>query len=156
MTRLAIGAVGATCLMLSGTALAQSFTFDVVWQPVESVGGMSGPGGTQYGAGTVNGSYTTTYADGTVTTGTARCVGMDQPDGGIFDIHLACTTSEAQGSASVVYGCNFLGERGPETPLACVGGLEGKEGAYGGRRGGLTMEWYAPDKSRGTGQWYGQ
>ena len=79
---------------------------------------------------------------------------MDQPDGGIFAIHLTCTTKEEAGTGSLAYGCNFLGERGPETPLGCVGALQGREGEFAGQNGSLTMHWYANDKSTGTGQWY--
>lgn len=155
LPRLATALGAAATLVLGSQAIAQSFTFDVVWQPVENIGGMTGPDGPQYAGGTVNGSYTATYADGTKTTGKVRCVGMDQPDGGIFAIHMACTSTEAAGSASVVWGCNFLGKPGPETPLGCVGGIEGKEGQYAKRRGAMTMEWYSNANSRGTGQWYG-
>jgi hypothetical protein len=155
MKKIAITTIGAAALAFSGAASAQSFTFDVVWEPVESVGGISGPNNsTRYGGGSVIGTYTTTFADGTTSEGSARCVGMRQPHGSIFAIHLACTTTEAEGSASLIYGCNFLGEPGPETPLGCVGTIEGKDGPFAGRWGALTMEWYSATGSRGTGQWY--
>lgn len=154
MKNLAFSVIGLTALTFAGAATAQSFTFDVVWQPVESVGGMSGPDGVRYGGGAVSGTYTTVFADGTKTTGSARCVGMGQPHGSVFAIHLACTTTEGAAKASVVYGCNYLGKPGPETPLGCTGGIEGKTGEYVGRRGGLTMEWYSETGARGTGQWY--
>jgi len=79
---------------------------------------------------------------------------MSQPHGSIFDIHLSCTTTEQAGAAAVVYGCNYIGKPGPETPLGCVGGTEGKTGQYAGRQGALTMEWYSETGARGTGQWY--
>jgi hypothetical protein len=115
---------------------------------------MTGPEGNQYGGGAVSGTYTTTYADGTKTKGPARCVGTSQPHGSIFAIHLSCTTTETDGTAAVVYGCNYLGKPGPETPLGCVGGVVGKKGPYMGRRGALTMEWYAETGARGTRRWY--
>jgi hypothetical protein len=155
MKKYAIGIAAATAVLFSGTAMGQSFTYDVTWEPVESVGGMTGPNGPQYGGGVVSGAYVTTFADGTKSSGKVRCVGMDQPDGGIFAIHLACTTTDTDGTASLVYGCNFLGEPGPDTPLGCIGGIQGKTGESTDRRGGLTMEWYSDIKSRGTGQWYG-
>lgn len=155
MKSLAMGAAMSASLMLGSAAAAQSFNYEVTWEPVEAVGGMTGVNGNQYGGGVASGTYVTTYTDGTVATGAVKCVGMDQPTGSIFAIHLACTTTEAEGKGSLVYGCNFLGERGPETPLGCVGGVEGKEGPLAGRRGALTMEWYSDTKSRGTGQWYG-
>lgn len=154
INKIAVAAVF-SCL-IGGTAIAQSFTYDVVWQPVESIGGMTGPEGRSGGGGVVNGAYTTTLEDGSVQKGTVRCVGMDQPDNGLFDIHLSCTATDPTGSASLIYGCNYLGEAGPETPLGCVGGLQGQSGESAGRRGALTMEWYSASESRGTGQWYGQ
>lgn len=141
--------------LLCGPVVAQSFTYDVVWKPVESIGGMTGPGGTQGGGGVVDGSYTTTYEDGSVQKGTVRCVGMQQPDNGLFDIHMSCTTKDTTGSASVIWGCNYLGDPGPETPLGCVGGIQGTSGEAKGRNGLMTMEWYSDTASRGTGQWYG-
>jgi hypothetical protein len=155
MKTTAIFAFAAASVLFSGTAVAQSFTYDVVWEPVESIGGMAGPNGPQYGGGVVNGAYETTFDDGSVQKGTVRCVGMDQPDGGIFALHLACTTKDVTGTASLVYGCNYLGKPGPETPLGCIGGIQGKTGDATDRRGGLTMEWYSATNARGTGQWYG-
>ncbi|GAA4643575.1 hypothetical protein GCM10023115_15350 [Pontixanthobacter gangjinensis] len=156
MKKFAIGAAVAASMLFGGTAFGQSFTYDVTWEPVETVGGMDRPGGTQYGGGVVDGTYVSSVSDGTTSTGSVRCVGMDQPDGEIFDIHLACTTTEAGASASLIYGCNFIGERGPDAALGCVGSIQGKTGETKGRTGGLTMEWYSETKSRGTGQWYGE
>lgn len=154
MKKVVLSILTATALTFGSAAYAQSFTFDVVWKPVEAVGGMTGPDGTQYGAGVVNGNYTTTFADGTKTSGSVRCVGMSQPQGSLFAIHLACTSTEGKDTATEVYGCNYLGKPGPDTPLGCVGGIEGKTGPYMGRRGALTMEWYSDTGARGTGQWY--
>ena len=118
---------------------------------------MTGPDGQRGGGGAVvDGAYTTTYADGSVQRGKVRCVGMQQPDNSLFPIHMSCTATDPSGAASLIYGCNYLGEPGPETPLGCVGGLQGKTGETAGRRGSLTMEWYSQTESRGTGQWYGE
>lgn len=149
-------AASAVSFLLAGPAIAQSFTYDVVWQPLESIGGMTGPDGQRGGSGgVVDGSYTTTYEDGSVQKGTVRCVGMQQPDNGLFDIHMSCTTKDTTGSASVIWGCNYLGTPGPQTPLGCVGGIQGTMGEAKGRNGLMTMEWYSQTASRGTGQWYG-
>lgn len=146
----------AVSFLFGGAAPGQSFTYDVAWEPVEFVGGMTGADGEQGGgAGIVNGSYTTTLQDGSKQKGTVRCVGQDQPDSGLFDLHLSCTTKDASGTASLLYGCNYLGKPGPETPLGCVGGIQGKTGDGANRRGALTMEWYTDAQARGTGQWYG-
>lgn len=155
MKRLAIVALGAASVLFAAPAAAQSFTYDVTWEPVENVGGFDGPDGTQYaGGGAVNGTYVTTFDDGSQVSGSVRCVGMRQPQFSMFAIHLACTTSDEDGTTSLIYGCNFLGKPGPETPLGCVGGIEAKDGEAKGVRGALTMHWYSAEKATGTGQWY--
>lgn len=147
--------IGSMSFVLGTSAMAQSFTYDVVWQPAETVGGISGPDGPQGMAGSIKGSYTTKYEDGSAEKGEVSCVGMDQPDNGLFDIHMSCTATDPTGTSSLLYGCNFLGQPGPDTPLGCVGGFEGKTGETAGRRGGLTMNWYSDTQARGTGQFYG-
>lgn len=102
----------------------------------------------------MRGTYVTTIDDGTVVNGSVTCVGMDQPDGGIFAIHLTCDASDEQGAYSLVYGCNYLGDPGPNTALGCIGGIEAEGGDADGQRGGLTMHWYSAEKAVGTGQWY--
>ncbi len=149
-----ITAFGAAAFCMSAPAMAQSFTFDVTWEPVQAVGGMTSPEGPRGGGGTVKGTYVTKLDDGTVTNGTVYCVGLDQPDNSLFALHLACNSKDTQGSYTHVWGCNFLGKRGPETPLGCVGGLEAKDGEAKGRRGATTMNWYSDEKAKGTGQWY--
>ena len=155
MKKLAFAALGAAATLWAAPAMAQSFTYEVTWEPVESVGGITTPDGSQgAGGGTVNGTYETTFDDGSVVNGTVRCVGMRQPPSGMFAIHLSCTAKDDQGTYSLIYGCNFLGEPGPETPLGCVGGMQAKDGENAGARGNLTMHWYSDEKSVGTGQWY--
>lgn len=146
----------AVAVLFTGAANAQSFTYDVIWQKPDFVGGMTGPNGdTVGGAGIVSGTYTTTYDNGSTEKGSVRCIGQDQPDNALFDLHFSCSTDDPSGKASFIYGCNYLGKPGPETPLGCVGGIEGKTGDAKGRRGGLTMEWYSDTQARGTGEWWG-
>lgn len=143
-------------LFVGGTANAQSFTYETDWKPVESIGGLSTPEGPIYRGGVVEGTSTTTYEDGTKDVGTVKCVGMGQPDGGIFAIHLTCNYSGKMDKGSLVYGCNWQGTPGPDTPLGCVGSFEATSGERKGRRGSLTMDWYSNEKSSGTGQWHRQ
>lgn len=154
MIKLTFTALGAAAMLFAAPAVAQSFTYDVTWEPVVPYGGISGPNGQQYSGGAVAGTYETTFDDGSVVNGNVRCVGTRQPHGGIFAIHLACTAEDEQGTYSLAYGCNWLGEPGPEAPLGCVGSMEAKDGEASGTRGGLTMHWYTDEKSVGTGQWY--
>lgn len=154
MKKKIIGAAIAATAMLGTPAMAQSFTYDVTWEPVEPYGGLSTPdGGQQYRGGAVEGTYVSTDSDGATVNGTVKCVGTGQPPG-IFAIHLACTSTDQQGTYSLAYGCNWLGQPGPETPIGCVGALEATEGQFKGARGGLTMHWYSSEKAVGTGQWY--
>lgn len=154
MRNLIFAATGSLAVALAGPAMAQSFTYDVTWEPVESVGGLTGRDGPQYSGGSVKGTYVTTFDDGNVVNGKTSCVGMDQPDGGVFAIHLTCTATDTQGTYSLAYGCNYLGEPGPDTALGCIGAMEARDGDAKGQRGGLTMHWYSNEKSTGTGQWY--
>ena len=155
MKKLAFAALGAASMLFATPAMAQSFSYEVTWEPVESIGGITGMDGSQSaGGGTVNGTYVTTFDDGSVVNGTVRCVGMRQPSNSLFAIHMSCTAKDDQGTYSLIYGCNFLGKPGPETPLGCAGGMQAKDGENAGARGGLTMHWYSDEKSTGTGQWY--
>ncbi len=157
MKRLGITII-AGALALTGTAAnAQSFTYEITWEPVESIGGLNRPEGRQYGGGLVNGTYATTFADGSTSTGTVKCVGTGQPDGGIFAIHIACTaTASDGGKAHLAYGCNYIGQPGPETPLGCVAGIQSKVDAGNYVNGSATLHWYSETNATGTGQWYNQ
>ena len=154
MKKLAFAALGAASMLFATPAMAQSFTYEVTWEPVTPYGGLSSPDGPQYSGGQVNGTYETTFDDGSVVNGTVRCVGTRQPSGGVFAIHLACTAEDEQGTYSLAYGCNWLGEPGPYTALGCVGAMEAKDGEAAGTRGGLTMHWDSDEKSNGTGKGY--
>lgn len=141
-------------MLASGTVHAQSFTYETQWQPAEMLGGFTTSTGPQYRGGVIEGTFTTTYDDGSTDEGSVKCVGMDQPDGGVFAIHMTCNYTGTSGKGTIVYGCNFQGEPGPDTPISCVGGFEGTEGQGKGRRGNITMDWYQQDKASGTGQWF--
>lgn len=144
-------------MVFASPASAQSFTYEITWQPVERVGGLMGPDGPRYGGGSAEGTYVTTVEDGSTRTGTISCVGVGQPDGGIFEIHIACTATSSEGpKTSIAYGCNYVGEPGPETPLGCVAGIQSKteDGSYA--NGSATMYWYSATSAKGTGQWYDQ
>ncbi len=149
--------IAAGALAFSSAASAQNFTYEITWEPVEAIGGLMGPDGREYGGGVVNGTYVTTVEDGTTRTGNVKCVGTGQPDGGIFAIHLACTSTSSEGlKANMAYGCNYIGKPGPETPLGCVAGIQHKQedGTYA--NGSATLYWYSEANAKGTGQWYAQ
>lgn len=155
MKKLGMTIAAAALAMAASSAHAQTFTYEVTWEPVESVGGLMGPDGMQYRGGSVDGTYVTTFADGSTSTGAMNCVGLDQPDGGIFAIHIACTaTASDGGKAMIAFGCNYVGEPGPETPLGCVAGIQGKDDEGNYVNGSATMYWYSDTSATGTGQWY--
>lgn len=132
-------------------AQAQHFTYEVTWGDVDMTGGV-GPDRSA-AAGVVEGTYVSTYSDGRTVNGTIHCVGMDQPDSSMFDMHMSCDANSDTGEISIAYACNWRGE-GNDGPLACVGYLEGKAGGAEGRAGLLTLDWHAPNASTGTGQWF--
>ena len=152
-----LGCAAAGAMICSaGAVYAQNFTYEIVFEPVDAVGGLDSPNGRQYYGGSVSGTYVTTFADGSEGKGSVKCVGTGQPHGSIFAVHLACTaTGERGGKTNIAYGCNYLGEPGPETPLGCVGGIQGKDADGNATRGSVTLEWYTDENARGTGQWYG-
>lgn len=154
MKKLVSCTIAAALALGASSASAQTFVYEVSWEPLEGVGGMMGPNGYQGYGGTIKGTYTTNYSDGSESSGTVKCVGLRQPDGGIFAIHMSCSIDDTNGKSSAVYGCNYLGEEGSDTALGCVGGLQGRDGDIEGMNGSLTMHWYAEDKAIGTGQWY--
>ena len=134
--------------MVASPAAAQTFTYEVQFGEPDMIGGMGAEGRDGRSA-IMSGPYTTSSADGSKVSGTIRCVGMDQPDNGLFDAHLSCTATRTDGSqSSLIYGCNSLGE---DRGFSCVGGMEGKSGSLTGRRGVLTMH-LRRGTSVGTGQ----
>lgn len=155
MKNLMIGGVAAALLSCATAAGAQMFTYEITWGEVDMVGGI-GASGDMYQGGSVEGTYVSTYAGGEENSGTVRCVGMDQPPNSMFAIHLACNAEGDSSLTGIAYGCNYLGEPGPETPLGCVGGMHGKSGEMDGRFGSVTMHWFSATEARGTGQWYAQ
>ncbi|MEO1169022.1 MAG: hypothetical protein AAFW97_09970 [Pseudomonadota bacterium] len=155
MRKLIGGGMLAAALCCASAAHAVNFTYDITWGDVAMVGGI-GPDGSWGRGGTVSGTYATTFEDGTTSAGTVTCVGMDQPpSAGVFAITLACdATSSEGGTTAIAYGCNYLGERGPDTPLSCVGGIRARDGENAGSVGSVTMHWHSATEAHGTGQWY--
>lgn len=156
MKNLVGGGILAAALFCASAAQAENFTYEVTWGDVNMVGGIGADGRWGRG-GTVSGTYVTTLADGSAINGTISCVGLDQaPSESVFALTLACdATREGTSEATAIaYGCNYLGEPGPDTGLGCVGGIRYAEGDAAPRLGSVTMHWYSSSGARGTGQWY--
>ena len=100
----------------------------------------------------MSGTYSTSFSDGTTATGKVSCVGMDQPANALFKVHLACDAKDdgdAEGMASIIYGCNYLPD---DRGLSCVGGMKAKGGEQDGAIGTVTLH-LKEGTSVGTGQW---
>lgn len=149
MKKLIIAAVATA--MMAGTAQAETFTYNVQFEEPTFYGGM-GEDGRDGRSGIMSGAYTTVTASGETASGSITCTGMDQPDNGLFDFHLSCTATRADGESksSLIYGCNSISE---ERGAACVGGLEGRAGTLKGMRGVATLHLGPQGASVGTGQW---
>ncbi|EAQ28830.1 hypothetical protein NAP1_14563 [Erythrobacter sp. NAP1] len=88
---------------------------------------------------------------------TAKCAGMDMPDGNMFDRHFTCTLEDTNGqSGAVLYGCAIANEAGNE--MRCYGHFEGMEGEVKDHAALHTAYYtFMPDgtgKVVGSGQWY--
>lgn len=148
MRKIVIATVAAA--LATSPVYAQSFTFEVEFSEPEFVGGLGEEG--RYGrGGTMSGPYRTSLADGSTANGNVDCVGMDQPDGSLFQVHLACQATDSDGSeASLIWGCNRIAK---DAGMTCVGGIESKSGPQKGARGNVTMH-LKEGTSVGTGQWF--
>ncbi|UOR15310.1 hypothetical protein [Qipengyuania aquimaris] len=144
-----IALTAAAAAVLAAPAAAENFTYEIRFGEPSFVGGM-GEEGRDGRSGTMSGPFTSTSASGASVSGNVTCIGMDQPDNSLFDVHFSCTATRSDGTnTSLIYGCNWLGE---DMGLSCVGGAEGRDGTTEGRRGVLTMH-LKEGVSTGTGQW---
>ena len=143
--------VAATAALSTTAAQAESFTYLSQGDTPTVVGG-STPEGVPYGGTYLTGKGATTWADGTKSSYSYKCVSTVQPPrDAIFVAHMACDVTAADGSFSATFGCNPIA--GKADQQGCVGGLLGKSGRYAGRRGSLTNHGKG-SVSLGTGQWY--
>lgn len=87
----------------------------------------------------------------------SKCIGMDQPEGSMFDRHFTCSqqTEDGASKGAILFGCNVTNETGNE--MSCYGYFEGKEGGVEGNNAMHTAYyWFMPDgtgKVMGSGQW---
>ncbi len=145
--------VGALMLPLAmpATAMAQSFTFKSTSNAQNALGG-NGQNGVPYSGGYWTGSSSGEMADGQKTNTTFKCVMMTQPPkDSLFEAHMLCDITAANGTYSATMGCMFVNPAKQE--VSCIGGLYGTSGAYEGRRGSITNH-AKGSVSTGTGQWF--
>lgn len=83
---------------------------------------------------------------------TFACVMMTQPPtDSLFQAHMLCDITAADGTYSATMGCQFIDPATSEA--SCIGGLYGTGGVYAGRRGSITNH-AVGGASTGTGQWF--
>jgi hypothetical protein len=127
------------------------FTFESTSEAPVSVGGIS-PTGARYGGNYLTGTSKAKYENGKMTTSKYTCISMTQPPtDAIFKVHMMCDVDEAGNTFTAVMGCQFLKADGSE--MSCIGGMQGKTGAYKGRSGSMTNH-STGSKASGTGQWF--
>ena len=149
-------AVAAAALCCATAASAENFTYEITWGDVDQIGGIGADGSWGRG-GSVEGTYVTTLEDGSTVNGNVRCIGMNQaPSATMFAIMMACDAVRegATDTTTIAYGCNYIGDPGPGTPLGCVGGIRIEPDMGAVRRGAVTMHWHSQTAAHGTGQWY--
>lgn len=144
--------IAAAVTALSTTAAqAESFTYQSQGDAPTVVGGTT-PEGIPFGGSYVTGNGATSWADGTKSKYSYKCVSTVQPPrDAIFMVHMACDVTAADGTFSATFGCNPIA--GKADQQGCVGGMLGKSGRYAGRRGSVTNHGKGT-VSLGTGQWY--
>ena len=164
MRRITTTLIAGTALAFAGAALADdhveapsnSYIISGTMSDTKLVGGL-GENGDPYLSASWNETLTITGPDGTVRANlTSSCVGMGQPDGDLFDRHVACTHDNGQGSAGgVIMGCSNDG--GGE--MSCMGRFAGREGNVKGDGALMVVhyQWTSDDGGtvNGSGYWLG-
>lgn len=134
----------------SSAAQAQNFTYDAAANPATTVGGPDFRGNPIVGS-YWTGTSTVTWADGKKTTEKYTCISTTQPVADkVFDMHVVCDGSGADGTYSSVWGCQFTSKDMMST--VCFGGLTGRTGKYAGKGGTMTFMGRNGGGS-GTGTW---
>jgi hypothetical protein len=142
---------GALAALLGTAAQAQSFTYLSQGDAPTIIGGTT-PEGIPFGGSYVTGNGTTSWADGTKSKYSYKCVATIQPPrDAIFTSHQACDVTTPEGNFSASFGCNPIA--GKADQQGCVGGILGKSGRFAGKRGSVTNHGKGT-VSIGTGQWY--
>jgi hypothetical protein len=147
-----IATIGASSLLavIASSAQAQNFTFESKANAPTVVGGPGASGAPVVGA-MWTGTSIVTWADGKKTTDKYTCVSTSQPaNAKIFDVHTICDGSNADGTYSAVFGCQYTSK--DYQSMGCVGGLTGRTGKYAGMAGGITFGGRNGSGS-GTGSW---
>ncbi len=148
----ALAIIGAT---VPTAAMAQSgdvtFTFTSTSNTPTMLGG-NGKNGVPYSGMHWTGSSTGKTSTGATTKTSFSCVMMTQPPrDSLFEAHMLCDVTAADGGYSATMGCSFMDQTRQEA--SCIGGLYGTSGAYAGRRGSITNH-AKGGTSTGTGSWF--
>lgn len=143
--------LGMTSLVLLASASvvsAQSFTYTSKSNPPAMAVGGAPAGGPAFGAQAWSGT-SEAMMDGKKLTNNFTCITMSQPaNARIFDAHMMCNISDANGTYTSAWGCS--GQQA--TGIACVGRLLGQTGAYANRSGVISGSGKGVMQT-GSGQW---
>jgi hypothetical protein len=150
MKAFAIICSSAMFAIAASSASAQNFTYESTANAPTVVGGPDMRGNPVVGA-SWTGTSMVTWADGKKTTDKYTCISTTQPSNDkIFDSHTICDGSNADGTYSAVFGCQYLSK--DMQSMGCVGGLTGRTGKYAGRGGAITFSGRG-GSGTGTGSW---
>ena len=163
MRKLTTALIAGAAITFSGAALAQDESEEphptyIIEGTMSDTNLVSGLGeDNNYLSASWNEKLTIKQIDGSVLVElTSQCVGMGQPDGDLFDRHVACTHDNGNGSTgAVIMGCGNHG--GGE--MSCMGRFNGKEGNVKGEWAMMVVhyEWTSDDGGtvKGSGYWLG-
>ncbi len=148
----ALAMIGATApTSASAQAGNVTFTFSSTSNAPTMLGG-DGKNGVPYSGQHWTGSSTGKTSTGATTKTSFSCVSMTQPPTDtLFQAHMLCDITAADGGYSATMGCQFIDMAKGE--VSCIGGLYGTSGAYTGKRGSITNH-AKGSASTGTGQWF--
>jgi hypothetical protein len=150
MKAIAIASGFALFGLCASTAQAQNFTYSSAANPATTVGGPDYRGNPVVGS-FWTGTSTVTWADGKKTTEKYTCISTTQPvSDKVFDMHVVCDGSGADGTYSSIWGCQFTSK--DRMSMACFGGMTGRTGKYAGKGGTMTFMGRGGSGS-GTGTW---
>lgn len=131
--KISIAMATAAALMMAGSASAQDGpqvdTMTGTLSDVKVVGGI-GEKAMDYRSASWTETLSIKLSSGETIAVTQHCVGMGQPEGSLFDRHVACDGKSGDNSGSLILGCNVETVDGAATgnEMSCMGFFQGKTG----------------------------
>ncbi len=129
MKKITVGLTAIAALFAASGAAAQDDPrVDIITgtlSDVKIIGGI-GPKQTAYQSASWTETLSIKQPSGRTVRVTNTCIGMGQPEGSLFDRHVACDGKSGEASGSSIMGCNIETENGNE--MSCTGYFQGKTG----------------------------